>query len=453
MLIKCILLLCVFQVTLGRYEPNWESIDSRPLPAWFDESKVGILIHWGVFSVPSILSEWFWYQWETKTPLLVDFMKNNYRQDWTYPDFANQLTAEFFDAEEWASLLNISGAKYVVMVGKHHEGFTMWPSNYSWNWNAMDVGPKRDLIGEVGAAIRSKTKLHFGIYHSLFEWFNPLFERDRSNAFKTQDFIAAKTMPELYELVNKYKPDIVWSDGSHAADDWYWNATTFLSWLYNDSPVKDTVVVNDRWGINVNCIHGGFLNCGDRFNPKVLQKRKWENVMTLDKYSAGYRRNAKLEDYFTMIELLTEVAQTVSCGGNILINIGITKEGTVVPIYQDILTKLGKWLTVNGEGIYSSKPWTTQNDTISNYVWYTSKVINNEPYVYAIMLEWPKNNTLVLGAPKTSSTTVVSMLGYTGGNFSWKPNPAGGIQIMLPSMNVNEIPCNDVWVIKMQGVD
>ncbi|CAG2194555.1 FUCA [Mytilus edulis] len=389
------------QVTLGRYEPNWESIDSRPLPAWFDESKVGILIHWGVFSVPSILSEWFWYQWETKTPLLVDFMKNNYRQDWTYPDFANQLTAEFFDAEEWASLLNISGAKYVVMVGKHHEGFTMWPSNYSWNWNAMD----------------------------------------------------AKTMPELYELVNKYKPDIVWSDGSHAADDWYWNATTFLSWLYNDSPVKDTVVVNDRWGINVNCIHGGFLNCGDRFNPKVLQKRKWENVMTLDKYSAGYRRNAKLEDYFTMIELLTEVAQTVSCGGNILINIGITKEGTVVPIYQDILTKLGKWLTVNGEGIYSSKPWTTQNDTISNYVWYTSKVINNQPFVYAIMLEWPKNNTLILGAPKTSSTTVVSMLGYTGGNFSWKPNPAGGIQIMLPSMNVNEIPCNDVWVIKMQGVD
>lgn len=111
MLIKCILLLCVFQVTLGRYEPNWESIDSRPLPAWFDESKVGILIHWGVFSVPSILSEWFWYQWETRTPLLVDFMKNNYRQDWTYPDFANQLTAEFFDAEEWASLLNISGAK------------------------------------------------------------------------------------------------------------------------------------------------------------------------------------------------------------------------------------------------------------------------------------------------------------------------------------------------------
>ncbi|CAC5365806.1 C1GALT1 [Mytilus coruscus] len=94
-----------------KYEPNWESIDSRPLPGWFDDSKVGILIHWGVFSVPSILSEWFWYQWKTKTPVLVDFMKKNYRPDFTYPDFAPQLTAEFFDAKEWANLLKLSGAK------------------------------------------------------------------------------------------------------------------------------------------------------------------------------------------------------------------------------------------------------------------------------------------------------------------------------------------------------
>ncbi|XP_052066650.1 plasma alpha-L-fucosidase-like isoform X2 [Mytilus californianus] len=370
-----LLLVCIVQTSCKKYEPNWESIDSRPLPGWFDDSKVGILIHWGVFSVPSILSEWFWYQWKTRTPVLVDFMKENYRPDFTYPDFAPQLTAEFFDAEEWANLLKLSGAKYVVLVAKHHEGYTMWPSNYSWNWNSMDVGPKRDIVGEVADAIRKNTDMHFGLYHSLFEWFNPIFEQDRANGFKTQDFVSMKTMPELYEIVNKYKPEIIWSDGSHAAKDDYWNATNFLAWLYNDSPVKDYVVTNDRWGVNDNCIHGGFVNCGDRFNPKVLHKRKWENVMTLDRYSAGYRRNAKLADYFSVHELLTEVAQTVSCGGNILINVGITKEGTITPVFQNILLKLGGWLEVNGEAIYGSRPWLYQSDNVTKDVWYTSNMV------------------------------------------------------------------------------
>ncbi|XP_063398123.1 tissue alpha-L-fucosidase-like [Mytilus trossulus] len=448
-----LLLVCIVQTSSKKYEPNWESIDSRPLPGWFDDSKVGILIHWGVFSVPSILSEWFWYQWKTKTPVLVDFMKENYRPDFTYPDFAPQLTAEFFNAEEWANLLKLSGAKYVVLVAKHHEGYTMWPSNYSWNWNSMDVGPKRDIVGEVADAIRKNTDMHFGLYHSLFEWFNPIFEQDRANGFKTQDFVSMKTMPELYEIVNKYKPEIIWSDGSHAAKDDYWNATNFLAWLYNDSPVKDYVVTNDRWGVNDNCIHGGFVNCGDRFNPKVLHKRKWENVMTLDRYSAGYRRNAKLADYFSVHELLTEVAQTVSCGGNILINIGITKEGTITPVFQNILLKLGGWLEVNGEAIYGSRPWLYQSDNVTKDVWYTSNMVEQDVFVYAILLSWPRNNnTVSLGSTiMTTSTTVVSMLGYNG-NFSWRPNAYGGIDVTIPPIPFNLMPSVDAWVLKISGL-
>lgn len=94
-----------------RYTPDWNSLDSRPLPSWYDEGKVGIFLHWGVFSVPSFGSEWFWYYWETKSPDFVNFMANNYRPDFTYADFAEQFTAEFFDPSQWADIFNASGAK------------------------------------------------------------------------------------------------------------------------------------------------------------------------------------------------------------------------------------------------------------------------------------------------------------------------------------------------------
>lgn len=442
----------ILYVSCVKYEPNWESLDSRPLPSWYDEAKIGIFITWGVFSVPSFGTEWFWWTWkEAKNPATVDFMKKNYRPDFTYPDFASQFSAEFFNANEWAEILKSSGAKYVVLVSKHCEGFPLWPSNYSWNWNSMDVGPKRDIVGELAKAVRSKTDIHFGMYHSLLEWFNPLYIQDRENGFKTQDFVRTKTMPELYEMVNRYQPDIIWSDGDWTTTDVYWNATNFLAWLYNESPVKDKVCVNDRWGSNIRCKHGGFLNCNDKYNPGVLNKKKWENCMEMDRYSWGYRRNARLADYFSMHELLSEVAETVSTGGNILINIGPTKDGMIIPIYQERLKQLGEWLGVNGEAIYGSKPWSHQNDTITKYIWYTSQIAGSDVTVYAILLFWPADNTVILGAPVSSSSTIVSMLGYDG-NFDWKPNPGGGIEVTIPPITINKLPCNDAWVLKLENL-
>ncbi|CAH1794581.1 unnamed protein product, partial [Owenia fusiformis] len=158
------------------YSPTWESLDSRPIPTWYDEAKFGIFINWGVYSVPSFGSEWFWWNWKGRhAQAYVDFMKANYPPGFEYADFAPMFTAEFYDPELWADMFNESGARYIVLSSKHHEGFTHWPSNVSFNWNSLDVGPHRDLIGDLASAIRSRTNTHFGLYHSLFEWFHPLY--------------------------------------------------------------------------------------------------------------------------------------------------------------------------------------------------------------------------------------------------------------------------------------
>ncbi|CAL4059913.1 unnamed protein product, partial [Meganyctiphanes norvegica] len=429
-----------------RYEANWESLDQRPLPDWYDDAKVGIFIHWGVFSVPSFGSEWFWDHWQGGNEKYVNFMKANYRPGFTYQDFAPQFTAEFFDPEHWAKVFQASGAKYVVLTSKHHEGYTLWPSKYSWSWNAMDVGPKRDLVGDLAAAIRSKTPdVRFGLYHSLFEWFNPLHAQDKANNLTTNNFITMKTMPELYELVNNYKPEVIWSDGDWTGPDWYWNSTVFLSWLFSDSPVKDTVVVNDRWGIGDMCTHGSFFTCADRYNPGVLQAHKWENCLTLDKESWGYRRNANATDYLTIHEILSTMAETISCGGNMLVNIGPTKEGTLPPIMEERLYQMGQWLGINGEAVYASQPWTHQNDTLTEGVWFTMK----ESAVYAFVLSWPTGDVLTLGSVQSTPNTKITMLGQESQPLLYK-TARKGLQVVFPPMS--EISSQWVWVLKMENV-
>ncbi|KAK8792864.1 hypothetical protein WA158_005028 [Blastocystis sp. Blastoise] len=438
----------LFAVLALAYDPTWESVDSRPLPSWFDESKLGIFIHWGLFSVPAFKNEWYWRWFVDGDQDINEFHKKTYGEDFKYQDFVKDFKAEMYDPERWAEVFEKSGAKYVVLTSKHHEGFTLWPSKYAWNWNAKDVGPHRDLLGELADAVR-KHNMTFGTYHSLYEWFNPLYLKDKENGFTTQEYVNNHYLPMFKELVNTYKPELLWVDGDWEVNSDYWKSPEFLAWLYNESPVKDTVVVNDRWGAGCSQNHGGYYSGPDRYEPGHLLPHKWENAMTIQKDSWGYdrREDFYINKYFTLRELLDKFIPTVAYGGNMLLNVGPTADGRIVPMMQERLIQLGDWMKVNGEAIYKSVPWRVQDE--DKKVYFTER--KDLSAVYAILTEWPEDNTVTLSSPQLTENTKMSLMG------SDKPvefkQDGEKITVTLPNLNVRQIPCQEYYVIKMTSIN
>lgn len=466
MLLRCCLSAATifFHTSLfvAAYDPTWESLETRPLPNWYGEAKVGIFIHWGIFSVPSFGSEWFWFDWhEGKNRDYGNFVNATERPGFAYADYAHRFDATFYDPDYWAEVFAQSGAQYVVLTSKHHEGFCNWDSRKigtTWNWNSMDVGPRRDLVGELAAAIRKPSvrspqtnkPLKFGVYHSLLEWFNPLLG---------QYFVDLKTMPELYQLVEKYEPEVIWSDGDWGADSDFWHSKTFLAWLATNSSVKDTVVWNDRWGTDANCKHGSFFNCQDRYLPNQTVEHKWENAMTLDKKSWGWNRKARLTDFLTTKELIDTLVQTVSRNGNILINVGPAADGTISPIMLDRLYGLGDWLQVNGQAVYGTRPWKVCDQDWNFQVYYT----RDDDLLYAHLTEWPTDNQVGLYCPQISENTRAFILGLQDANgmdvelfpargASSSGSLQPGVTLQLPNLNPATTPCQHVWVIAMTAI-
>lgn len=402
---KVLLIAVVLQAAYS-FEPTWDSLQSRTTPEWYDEAKVGIMVHFGVYSA-TISTEWFWYSWERGNMEIDEFVKLTQPRGITYQDFAKEFKAELFDADEWTEIFEQAGAKYVVITAKHHDGFTLFPSPYSFSWNSVDIGPKIDFLQELSQSIRSKTSMKFGIYYSLMEWFNPIYLKDKNES--TQNFVDHKILPELQEIVEKYKPEVVWSDGDWEMSDTYWKSTEFLTWLFTNTSVSETVVVNDRWGKGTLCQRGSFVTCKDRFNPGKLQVKKFENALSIDQESWGFDPLATLERILTTEELLRELVTTVACNGNFLLNVGPNSNGKIDNIYVERLREVGKWLKVNGEGIYRSRPFHQQNQ--GHDVWFTI----NSNKIFVFVLEYPFDDnglTLVDFKKFLTNNTGIFLLGF-----------------------------------------
>jgi alpha-L-fucosidase len=424
------------------YEPTWESIDSRPNPAWFSDAKFGIFIHWGVYSVPAWgpkgkYSEWYWHDMQKKDGETWQFHEKTYGADTQYQDFAPLFKAEMFDPDHWADIFKRSGAKYVVLTSKHHEGFCLWPSQESWNWNSVDIGPHRDLAGDLTTAVKN-AGLKMGFYYSFYEWFNPLYRSD------VHRYVDQHMLPQLKDLVLRYEPSLVWPDGEWDHPSEVWRSTEFLAWLFNESPVKDEVAINDRWGKDSRSRHGGFYTTEYGHYGEVEGTQKdWEECRGIGA-SFGYNRNETIDDYSKPEDLIKLLVETVAHGGNLLLDIGPTADGRIPVIMEQRLLQIGQWLDVNGEAIYGTQAWREHGE--GENVRYTAKDGN----VYAICLNWP-GETLTLAVPKATNGVQATLLGVDGPLEI--AAEGDGVRVTMPGLRLDQAPCEHAYVIKLTGVE
>jgi len=486
------------------YEPTWESLDQRPVAPWWLDAKFGIYIHWTLASVPGWgnHSSFYWpnllksRQMEANGPRpakndiseeyvgLWQFHVRTYGPDFQFPDFAPMFRAEAFDPNRWAEVFARSQAKYVVLTAKHHDGFCLWPSaeaSRSWDrpWNAMDIGPRQDLVGKLTEAVRRRG-LKMGLYYSFFEWYNPLWLADRAR------FVREHMQPQLRDMITRYRPDVLWADGEWDGPESLWQSREFLAWLFNESPAPE-IVVNDRWGQGCRHKHGGFYTT--EFTPGMKDgSHAWEENRTMTRpraydaedrplwYDWVFNRQLTLENYYLARELVLTLVDTVSRGGNLLLNVGPTPDGSLRTIEEERLIQIGDWLKVNGEAIFGTRPW------VRNCQWsagerpkieygqewrikYDIAAIAGKPSegravveaffttkgdtLYAILPWWP-SRPVVLKDVRPSELTAVTMLGLEK-PLKWTL-AEGGLTVEVPSLPADELPCEHAYTIKLTHV-
>jgi alpha-L-fucosidase len=483
---KSLLIVVLLVAGLGAqtYQPTWDSIDKRPTPAWFTDAKFGIFIHWGLYSVPSYApvipgklayAEWYWNAMTNgrdnpKANAVQTgtwaYHQKMYGAAYDYKNFAPQFRAELYDPDHWADVFARSGAKYVALTSKHHEGFTLWPSkeaSSTWGrpWNAVEIGPKRDVLGDLTDAVRRKG-LRMGFYYSLYEWYNPLWLTDKPRYVKQHMF------PQFKDLVTRYKPSIIFSDGEWDLPSSEWNSPELLAWLFNESSVRNEVVINDRWGKDSRHKHGGYWTT--EYTPGMSgMDHPWEESRGMG-FSYGYNRAERLEHYHTGRGLVIMLADLVSRGGNLLLDIGPDGDGAIPVVMEERLLQIGDWLKVNGDAIYGTKPWKATRQWSAGEA---PKVEYNREYetaydvtrlvekpapgkasieafftarggdVYAILPRWPGRAFHVKDVAGVKSVTLL------GSPLPLKFKTAkGGLSIDLPELPENLLR-QPAWVLKM----
>ena len=471
--------LCAVQAQ--QYQPNWESLDKRPVPGWFQDAKFGIFIHWGVYSVPGWSTKGNYAEWYQQGLQTTDSARKAFHAakfgNRSYYDLAKDFKAELYNPDEWARLFEAAGAKYIVLTSKHHDGYAIWPSKeastlWGFPWNSMEVGPKRDLLGDLFKAVR-KTSVHAGMYYSLYEWFNPLWKKDPA-AFAQQH-----TWPQMKDLINSYQPDVFWTDGDWDASAETWKSQEFIAWLYNESPVKDKIVINDRWGSGVRFKHGGIYT--PEYQPDLdFEDHYWEESRGMG-YSYGYNREEDAWDYNSTQSLIIALIDKVSRGGNFLLDIGPDEHGKIPPIMQERLLEIGDWLKINGEAIYGTSRWKTAQqwsdgrrdfklshdpgtdwrshqdimlkltvDPDPGYavkeVFYTYNAKRND--LYAIFPKYPSNGKLVLKDIQLPAGTAIQFLSVGNGQLNWKQD-GSNVVVDLPFYDPNLFKAPYAYVIKI----
>ena len=458
----------------GAFRPDWESLRMYQVPDWYKDAKFGIFIHWGVYSVPAFGNEWYprnmyregseEYKHHIRTYGMLD--------KFGYKDFIPMFKAEHFDPARWAELFKKAGAKYVVPVAEHHDGFAMYDSGLS-DWTAAKMGPHRDVVGELAKAVRAEG-LHFGVSshraeHNFFlgvgrgipsdvndpqfgafygpahAWLMNMRGTPLGNDFTyvssawTNDWLA-----RAVELVEKYRPDIMYFDWWIGQPSIRADLTRFAAYYYNSA-----LNHGDRVGV---------INYKDYAMPEssaVLDLERgqlgdirplyWQTDTSVSNKSWGYIKDDTFKSPEFVVHQLIDI---VSKNGNLLLNIGPRPDGTIPDEVQQVLLDVGAWLNMNGEAIYGTRPWRTYgegptkvtpgsfHDTeTGNFTAEDFRFTARGDALYAIGFAWPTTGEAVIRslAPTLGSEPVhtVTLLGSDAKlRFEQRPD---GLHVQLPA--------------------
>jgi alpha-L-fucosidase len=437
------------------YLPTEESLSTHETPAWYGNAKLGIFIHWGLYSVPG-------WATPTTTPDKVtdwkDFYKNNpyaewylntlringsptqthhkkvYGEDFDYYQFAASFNEQNkkWNAQTWVSLFKEIGAKYIVVTTKHSDGFTLFPSRITHPFmEKSSINSVRDLIGELHSEAR-KQNLKFGVYYSGgLDWsfYTSPITNLWPDLFKSMPPSIAYTAyvdNHYYELIHRYKPDVIWNDVNFPASG---DMLGIMAELINHN---SNAVFNNRW--NSGLSQQTLLTLTDFDTPEYavndsITKRKWETCRGIG-YSFGYNQNETDEHLLSSDALIDMFIDIVSKNGNLLLNIGPRADGSIPENQLKRLTDLGNWMKVNSEAIYDTTPWKIASTTLADgtRVRFTKK----ENSLFIFLLDAPKSTTLFL--PNISISQKSKVIQFTNKNtlLKWKTKN-NGIEIKLNS--------------------
>jgi alpha-L-fucosidase len=441
-----------------KYEPTLSSLDKHPLPEWYDDAKLGIFIHWGLYSVPgwavltpegTKLSEQEYLkrnpyaEWYLNT-LRLDgsptqvYHKEHYGANYDYYNFADTFNKEIqkWKPDEWAHVFKMAGARYVVLTSKHHEGFTLWPSDTPNPTLPKDrQHASRDVVGELTAAVRAQG-MKMGLYYSGgYDWTfvpGPISDWKMAHAVEPQSEAYGKYADaHVRELIAKYRPSVLWNDIDYPKSG---HPLEIMAEYYNAVPDG---VIDDRFGVK----HADFVS-PEYETLKRISAKKWEECRGLGK-SFGYNRAEGDAQTIKKDELIYLLVDIVSKNGNLLLDVGPEADGTIPAVQLDRLEALGAWLAQNGEGIYGTHPWKkAESETVEGLrVRFTQK---NEA-VYAFLLGEPKGKTTTIRAIALKPGATITMLGATG-TLPWTQK-RDDVEITVP----DTLPGKYAYALKISG--